>query len=68
MTQSINAQQDRRLSLLFVTLTALTALVGTLAFIESKKHAKLNDEILALDKEIKTIELALKKKEASNNL
>jgi hypothetical protein len=45
-------------------MTALTAIVGALAYMQSKKHAKINDEILSLDKEIKTIELALKKKEA----
>ena len=67
MIQGVNERQDRSLSYLIVTMTALTAIVGALAYMQSKKHAKINDEILSLDKEIKTIELALKKKEALAN-
>jgi hypothetical protein len=52
---------------MIAVITALTGVVGFLAYKENLKHSKLNDEVLKLDKEIKTLELAKAKNEMINN-
>lgn len=64
---SIDAKQGRAIQYIVASVTILTGIVGVLAYLETKKHAKINDEVLSLDKQIKTLELALKKSEAKEN-
>lgn len=63
----IDAKQGRAIQYIIASVTLLTGIVGVLAYLETKKHAKINDEVLSLDKQIKTLELALKKSEAKEN-
>ena len=61
---NVDAKQGKAIGYLVAVSIILTGVVGVLAYIESKRHSKTNDEILSLDKQIKTLELALKKNEA----
>ncbi len=60
-------KQQATINVLVGVITLLTAIVGVIAWYENKKHNKINDEVLKLDKEIKTLELAIKKDEALKN-
>lgn len=64
---SVDSKQGKAINYIVAGITILTGVVGVLAYLETKKHAKINDEVLALDKQIKTLELALKKNEAVQN-
>lgn len=61
---SVDLLQGKKITYLVAFVTLLTGVVGVLAYIETKKHHKLNDEVLHLDKQIKTMELAIKKNQA----
>lgn len=63
----IDIKQGKAIQYIIASVTLLTGIVGVLAYLETKKHAKINDEVLSLDKQIKTLELALKKSEAKEN-
>lgn len=65
--QNIDAKQGKSIGYLIAGITALTGIVGVLAYLENKKHNKINDEVLSLDKQIKTLELEIKKNEARQN-
>lgn len=60
-------KQQATINIMVGVITLLTAVVGVIAWWENKKHSKINDEVLKLDKEIKTLELAMKKQEAVKN-
>jgi len=57
-------KQQATINIMVGTITLLTAIVGLVAWYENKRHNKVNNDVLKLDKEIKTLELAMKKKEA----
>jgi hypothetical protein len=61
----IDVNQNRALGVMVAVVTIITAFIGTLAYVENKRHNKINDEVLNLDREIKRLELAKKKAEAS---
>jgi len=60
-------KQQASINIMVGMITLLTAVVGLIAWYENKKHNRINDEVLKLDKEIKTLELAMKKQEAVKN-
>jgi uncharacterized membrane protein len=64
---SVDLKQGKAISYIVAFVTILTGLVGVLAYLEAKKHSKINDEVLHLDKQIKMLELALKTNEAKEN-
>jgi hypothetical protein len=48
--------------------TILAAAVGLVAYFQKEKHSKINQDILKIEREIKQIELAQKKRQfASSN-
>lgn len=61
-------KQQVAISIMAGTVTILAAVVGFVTWIENKRHAKLNDEVLKLDMEIKKIELAQKRKQIANGV
>jgi hypothetical protein len=65
--QNIDIKQGRSINYIIAFVTILTGFVGVLAYLETKKHNKINDEVLSLDKQIKTLELEIKKNEARQN-
>lgn len=60
----IDQKQQASISLMVGVVTILATVVGLVAWYENKRHNKLNDEVLKLDKEIKTLELAMKQNAA----
>jgi hypothetical protein len=65
--ENIDVKQGKSITYMIVGITILTGVVGILAYLENKKHHKINNEVLALDKQIKTLELAIKKNEAQQS-
>ena len=63
----IDVRQGKAIGYLVAISVILTGVVGILAYLQSKKHAKLNEEVLNLDKEIKMLELAMKTNQAKDN-
>ena len=55
--QPLDLLQKRQITWLVVGLTALSGVVGVLIYLDQKKHNIVQKDILALDKEIKTLQL-----------
>lgn len=55
--QAIDLLQSKKISLLLSGLAILSAIVGVLVYLDQKKHNTVQKDILALDKEIKTLQL-----------
>jgi hypothetical protein len=54
---NVHITQQGQLGLAFGLLTALGGLTAFLAYLETKKHSKLQEEILKLDRNIKELQL-----------
>ena len=67
MMDLTDRKQQASINIMVGVITILATVVGLVAWMEQKRHNKLNDEVLKLDKEIKTLELAMKKQEAVKN-
>lgn len=63
----IDQKQQRAINIALVSIAFIGVVVSVLAYLENKKHAKIKEEVAQLDKEIKTLELALKEKEAKKS-
>lgn len=57
----IDASQNRTISILIGAVSALGGIALFMGYLHDRKHSKLREEILLLDKEIKQIELERKK-------
>lgn len=64
---NIDVKQGKAINYIVAFVTILTGVVGVMAYLEAKKHSKINDEVLNLDKQIKVLELAIKTNEAKEN-
>ena len=62
-----NIIQNRYIAIIGLGLTGLSVLIGTLVYLDNKKHSKLRLETERLQKEITTMELALKQKQIEKN-
>lgn len=58
----INKSQREKIALLFAAIAAVGGLTALLLYSTRKKNAKLQSEILQLDKEIKQLQLSSMKK------
>lgn len=63
-----NTLQNRYIALIGLGLTGLSVLIGILVYLDNKKHSKLKLDNERLQKEISTMELALKQKEVEKQL
>ena len=63
-----NKIQTKNINLLIATFSALGGLALFLGYMHNKKHAKLQQEVLNLDKEIKKLELEKKKNEVNGKV
>lgn len=63
----IDKHQNTNILVVIGAVTILTGFVGILAYLENKKHIKMKDEVLNLEKEIKTLELAHKTQKAKSD-
>lgn len=60
---NIDSRQQKQIAIIGLGLTFVSVLIAGLVYIENKKHARIKEETLRLDREIKTLDLALKKQE-----
>ncbi len=67
MMKLIDKSQQKTINYIIVAVGILTAITGILAYRENKKHNKIKEDNLSLEKEIKTLELALKKDQVKKN-
>ncbi len=58
-----NTLQNRYIALIGLGLTGLSVMIGILVYLDNKKHSKLRLDNERLQKEISTMELALKQKQ-----
>jgi Tfp pilus assembly protein PilN len=56
--QPLDLLQERKITWLVIGFAALSGVVGILVYLDQKKHNTVQRDILALDKEIKTLQLA----------
>ena len=61
---SIDKKQQTQIAMSGLGLTFIGVMVAVLAHLQNKKHAQINEETANINKEIKLLELALKKGEA----
>lgn len=57
----IDSVQNRTINLLIAAVSALGGIALFMGYLHQRKHSKLQQEVLELDKQIKEIELARKK-------
>lgn len=55
--EAIDIIQKKKITWLVVGFAALSGIVGLLVYLDQKKHNTVQRDILALDKEIKTLQL-----------
>jgi len=55
--KTIDLLQSKKISFLLSGLAILSAVVGVLVYLDQKKHNSVQKDILALDKEIKILQL-----------
>jgi uncharacterized membrane protein YidH (DUF202 family) len=60
---AVDKKQQSTINIILIAVGVLTAITGILAYRENKKHNKIKEENLKVEKEIKELELALKKDE-----
>lgn len=59
----VDKKQQSTINMILIAVGVLTAITGILAYRENKKHNKIAEENLKVEKEIKVLELALKRDE-----
>lgn len=60
---TIDRIQNRNINLLIAAVGALGSIALFMGYIHTKKHSKLQEEVLSIDKEIKKLELEKKRNE-----
>jgi hypothetical protein len=60
---TIDKIQTKNINLLIAAFGALGGIALFMGYLHTKKHSKLQEEVLALDKEIKRLELEKKRNE-----
>lgn len=55
--EALDLLQERKITWLVIGFAALSGVVGLLVYLDQKKHNTVKEEILSLDKEIKTLQL-----------
>lgn len=53
----MDARQERRINLVFGLVAALSGLAAILIYIDNRRHRQVQEEILALDRELKQTQL-----------
>lgn len=57
----IDSVQNRTINILIAAISALGGIALFMGYLHTRKHSKLQQEVLELDRQIKEIELARKK-------
>lgn len=56
-SSSVDKTQNSEIRIIFELIAALAAVTTVIIYIERKKHRKLEEEVLSLDKNIKELQL-----------
>jgi mannose/fructose/N-acetylgalactosamine-specific phosphotransferase system component IIC len=64
---NIDRKQQVLINLALVGVGIVGAIISAMIYRDNKKHDKIKEEVAVLDKEIKVLELAIKKHEAAKN-
>ena len=59
----VDKKQQSTINMILIAVGVLTAITGILAYRENKKHNAIAEDNLKVEKEIKVLELALKRDE-----
>lgn len=62
--QGIDKNNQLMISAVIAGVGVITAIVGVMTFLNNEKHQKIQQEMFAIDGQIKALELALKMDEA----
>jgi hypothetical protein len=65
---TIDRLQTRNINLLIGLVSALGGVALFMGYLHTKKHSKLQEEVLAIDKEIKRLELEEKRNGKKNTI
>lgn len=63
---TVDEKQQKAISVALVGIGLIGVIVSILVYLDNKKNAKIKEEVSILDKEIKTLDLALKKHETES--
>jgi uncharacterized protein YjfI (DUF2170 family) len=53
----IDGKQEKRLNFLFGLIAALSGIAAIMIFVDNRRHSKVQEEILDLDKELKLLQI-----------
>jgi hypothetical protein len=59
--QGIDAKQQKTINLIIAGVGIITAFIGIMAYRDNKKHQKVQQDLFAIDREIKLLQLAREK-------
>ena len=65
--KDVNLIQNKNIAVIGVGLTFVSVLIATLVYLDNKRHSRIRLENEKIQREINTIELALKVKKAQEN-
>ncbi len=65
--QGIDKKQQLAINLIIAGVGVITALIGVMAYRDNQKHQKVQQDLFAIDKEIKLLQLATAKDKAKEN-
>lgn len=64
---TVDVRQQKAINIALVGIGLIGVIVSVLVYLDNKKHAKIKEEVTLLDKEIKVLDLALKKQKVQEN-
>jgi energy-converting hydrogenase Eha subunit C len=64
---TVDERQQKAINIALVGIGLIGVIVSVLVYLDNKKHAKIKEEVTLLDKEIKVLDLALKKQKVQEN-
>jgi hypothetical protein len=53
----IDSKQEKRLNFLFGLIAALSGIAAIMIYIDNRRHSRVQEEILSLDKELKELQI-----------
>ncbi len=65
--QGIDKKQQLAINLIIAGVGVITAIIGVMAYRDNQKHQKVQQDLFAIDKEIKLLQLATAKDKAKEN-
>jgi hypothetical protein len=66
-TNNVDKKQQMTINLLVAGVGIISAIVGVMAYRNNSKHQKFQKEVLAIDREIKLLQLAREKQKAEDD-